>query len=131
MKKNVVQIIFVQGDNVLMGFRQNTEALNNLWAFPSGRIEQAEQPEAAAKRESLEEVGVNPTELKFLAPLPDPLLDIQHYLYIFEKWQGTVVNAEPHLCRELAWFKSDRLPKPYTPITKQVIALYQRSINSR
>jgi 8-oxo-dGTP diphosphatase len=32
-----------------------------------------------------------------------------------KKWKGKFVNAEPHLCDDLAWFALDNLPQHMAP----------------
>ena len=122
MSKNVVQIIFVSSSKVLLGFRQNTEALDNLWGFPSSRIEKDELPLQAAKREALEEVGVEVSNLIFLGELSDPKLSKKHYFYVCDKWSGEIKNAEPNLCREVFWFDIESLPENCTPITYSILS---------
>ncbi|WP_435236525.1 NUDIX domain-containing protein [Psychromonas sp. PT13] len=129
MLKNVVQIIFVSKSKVLLGFRQNTEALDQLWGFPSGRIEEGELPLQAAKREALEELAVDVNDLMFLCERPDPKLDLVHYFYICESWSGELINAEPHLCREICWFDIESLPKGCTPITYLILPKVKKYIN--
>ncbi|MGR5357699.1 NUDIX domain-containing protein [Vibrio chagasii] len=115
--KNVVQIIFVSGSKFLLGFRQNTDAFDQYWGFPSGRIEQGELPRTAAEREAREEVAVDVGNLTLFAIVSDPELPICHYFYLCHEWAGDLQNAEPHLCQELRWFDRDELPENCTPIT--------------
>ncbi|MGI9889867.1 NUDIX domain-containing protein [Vibrio chagasii] len=115
--KNVVQIIFVSGSKFLLGFRQNTEAFDQYWGFPSGRIKQGELPRTAAEREAREEVAVDVGNLALFAIVSDPELPICHYFYLCHEWAGDIQNAEPHLCQELRWFDRDELPENCTPIT--------------
>ncbi|CAH6916159.1 DNA mismatch repair protein MutT [Vibrio chagasii] len=115
--KNVVQIIFVSGSKFLLGFRQNTDAFDQYWGFPSGRIEQGELPRTAAEREAREEVAVDVGNLTLFAIVSDPELPICHYFYLCHEWAGDIQNAEPHLCQELRWFDRDELPENCTSIT--------------
>lgn len=117
LMKNVVQIIFVSGSKFLLGFRQNTDAFDQYWGFPSGRIEQGELPRTAAEREAREEVAVDVGNLTLFAIVSDPELPICHYFYLCHEWAGDIQNAEPHLCQELRWFDRDELPENCTPIT--------------
>jgi len=121
MSKSVVQIIFSSNSRILLGFRQNTTALNQLWGFPSGRVEPGEKPLQAAKREALEEVAVEVNNLMFLGKLPDPKLKIMHYFYVCKSWSGEMKNAEPNLCREVCWFDIESLPKDCTPTTYLIL----------
>ncbi|UOE84590.1 NUDIX domain-containing protein [Vibrio splendidus] len=115
--KNVVQLVFVSRNQLLLAFRQNTEAFDQYWGFPSGRIEDGESPLDAAEREALEETSVSTNELNLAAELVDPTLPIRHYFYLCFDWVGKIENAEPNLCRELRWFTLDELPEKCTPIT--------------
>ncbi len=121
MAQDVAQIIFVRNSQLLLGFRQNTEVLDQLWGFPSGRIESGELPLQGAKREALEEVSVKPNQLTFLDERSDPKLQIRHYFYVCEHWSGKIKNAEPNLCREVCWFDIESLPKECTPITYLIL----------
>jgi len=115
--KKVVQIVFVSGTQLLLSYRQNTEAFDQYWGFPSGRVEHGELPQCAAEREALEEVSVNTTTLKLIAELVDPDLPVYHYFYLCPDWVGELVNAEPKLCRELRWYDINGLPTNCTPVT--------------
>ncbi|OEF69125.1 DNA mismatch repair protein MutT [Vibrio splendidus 1F-157] len=115
--KNVVQLVFVSRNQLLLAFRQNTEAFDQYWGFPSGRIEDGESPLDAAEREALEETSVSTNELNLAAELVDPSLPIRHYFYLCFDWVDKIENAEPNLCRELRWFNLDELPEKCTPIT--------------
>lgn len=130
MIQDVAQIIFTQKSELLLGFRLNTQVLNQLWGFPSGRIEPGELPEAGAIRESKEEVSVEPLDLLFLGVIPDPEKESKHYFYICTKWKGTIKNAEPHLCREVLWFNINNLPENCTPITNNAIKQFSNEIES-
>ncbi|WP_286298721.1 NUDIX domain-containing protein [Vibrio apostichopi] len=115
--KNVVQIVFISGNQLLLGYRQNTEAFDQCWGFPSGRIEDGESPLNAAEREALEEVSVSTRELSLIAELVDSSMSIRHYFYLCFDWVGELENAESDLCRELRWFNINELPEECTPIT--------------
>lgn len=117
MDRSVVQVIFIQQVQVLLGFRQNTEALDQLWGFPAGRVEANESPLAAATRESLEEVSAQAKQLEFLIELTDPTTKMSHHFYLCTSWKGDIKNAEPHLCRDVKWFDMTDLPPNCTPMT--------------
>ena len=42
MVQSIVQIIFIRDSKILLGFRQNTDFLDQLWGIPAGRIELGE-----------------------------------------------------------------------------------------
>ncbi|MFT5809226.1 MAG: 8-oxo-dGTP diphosphatase [Moritella dasanensis] len=122
MYQDVAQIVFIKGSQVLLSFRQNTEFLDLQWSLPGGRIELGETPKVSALRESLEEVGVEPSNLIFLFQFPDPNVDCQHYVYVCDDWQGELTNAEPHLCGEVSWFDIDAVPRVCAPTIAPIMA---------
>lgn len=57
-----------RGEKVLL-VKRGTEPLKGAWSFPGGRVEWGESSSAAAKREVLEETGLQVSALSFLYPL--------------------------------------------------------------
>lgn len=54
----VVGAAIVQGDRCLVAQRGPSQSLAGKWEFPGGKIEAAESPQAALRREIFEELGV-------------------------------------------------------------------------
>ncbi|MER2533730.1 MAG: NUDIX domain-containing protein [Rhizobiaceae bacterium] len=52
-----MSVALVRGDTVLL-VRRGREPSRGLYAFPGGRVEPGETPEAAARRELMEETGL-------------------------------------------------------------------------
>lgn len=115
------QILFLSDGKVALGFRQNVEAENNLWGFPSGRVELGESFEVAAKREALEEVGVQVQSLNQLALIND-VKGNEHKFFVCNDWSGKLINAEPELCKEIRWFGYNNMPSNCTKITYAAMA---------
>jgi 8-oxo-dGTP diphosphatase len=57
-----VSVALQRGDTLLLVKRAN-EPAKDQWAFPGGRVERGEKLEAAARRELLEETGMEAGEL--------------------------------------------------------------------
>ena len=67
---SAVALIDADG-RVLLARRPEGKSMAGLWEFPGGKVEQGESVEAAARREALEEVGLEVAELK-------PLIRVRH-----------------------------------------------------
>ena len=116
MSVKISQIIFMDKNLVLLGFRQNVSTDNNLWCFPAGRLEQGENFIEAAVRESMEEVGVEPIDIKGSFEILDQQGN-QHSFFVCTHWRGELQNGEADKCREIRWFAWDALPDDCTAET--------------
>lgn len=114
-----VHIVLHKSKEILLIKRANTGFRDGEWSVPAGRLNSDETIREAAAREALEEVGVS----ILIKNLSKPL--VMHYkdgqgerLYFFfgaDKWSKEPWNVELDKCDEIAWFKSDRLPKLLIP----------------
>jgi 8-oxo-dGTP diphosphatase len=57
-RKLVVAGLLIDGERVLITQRRKDQPMPLKWEFPGGKMEAGESPEAALKRELLEEIGV-------------------------------------------------------------------------
>lgn len=62
-------VVFVKNDAVLI-VQQRKKAAMGLWSYPGGAIEDSENSEQAAVRETMEELGVEPVNPLFLKSYP-------------------------------------------------------------
>ena len=116
---SVVYCILRDGNKVLLQKRENTGFEDGNYGLPSGHLEENETAIEALVRETEEEIGViiKEEDLEFV--------HLNHYLYknnsdeddylqiifITDKWEGEIVNREPHKCTDLSWFDLDNLPE--------------------
>ncbi len=119
-------IIFRKEGKIAFLLRENTNWMNGKYGFPAGKVEPGESASNAAIREAKEEVGVHidPEELEHRLTVyrtnsvfgeDRPWVDI---IFEAKSWKGELVNAEPHVHSELAWFDPDNLPDNRTPYIK-------------
>src|SRR5215469_4434136 len=102
-----VHLILLRDQQVLLLRRANTGFADGAWSVPGGSLDDGETLVAAAAREALEETGlaIDPDDLAFAHLChhadPDGLARIGVF-FTAHRWAGQPVNAEPHLCSEVA-----------------------------
>ncbi len=110
-----VGVIVKKGKNVLLGKRKGAHGAGS-WSFPGGHLEFGETIEACARREVLEETGIEIENIKMAAFTNDIFLEEQkHYLTVYvtaDYSAGDVKVMEPEKCEEWGWFDWDALPEP-------------------
>ncbi len=115
----VACFIHKQG-KVLLGKRKGSHA-KGYWGFPGGHLEFKESVIDCAKRELIEETGLNPTSLH-LGPWVENIMENgkKHYITIFvfiDEFEGTLQLLESHKCLEWKWFDLKALPEPlFSPV---------------
>ena len=106
-------IMIVCGNSVLLLKRGNGGDYPNFWAFPGGKLEEGENPEAAAVRETFEETGfeIKEHELKpwtrTLSIAPNSIIDGVEEPEMVDFTTFTVKvsrQAVPKLCDEHTGF---------------------------
>jgi len=124
-----VYLVLRRGNEVLLHQRSHSASYQaGMYGLVAGHLDGDELATAAMAREALEEAGVtiDPAQLK--------LVHVGHRLcrdqvgqerldLFFEahKWQGEVINKEPHKCEDLSWHPIDNLPKNTIPFVKNVL----------
>jgi len=115
------------GDEVLLQLRQNTGYMDAHWAAAAaGHVERAETAYDAARREALEEIGVEPGDLAFLTSMQrtqhaDPIDERVDFFFACRSWTGEPRIVEPAKCAALEWFALDDLPDPVVPHERFVL----------
>ncbi len=127
-----VHVIMEDNGKVLLLHRHGTGYLDGNWCLPSGKVEWDEFPLQAAIREVKEEVGVTVVpkflgviEIKspqaYAANIPWNKIG---FLFYANKWEGQLVNAEPHKHNKMEFFDVNNLPHNCLTATQNGIELY-------
>ncbi|WDE06477.1 NUDIX domain-containing protein [Thalassomonas viridans] len=141
MKKEVrvgVGVIILRDNRILLGERIGSHGANT-WATPGGHLELGESVEACARREVLEETGLELGELKKLGFTNDIFnQEGKHYVTLFvvaTEAEGEAEIREPNKCKQWRWCDFDDLPEPLflplvnllkeQPDLKEVVCLNQ------
>ena len=110
-----IGILVIKDEELLLGKRQGIHG-NREWAPPGGHLEFGESIEDCARRELLEETGIQITNLKYGPFSNDIFVDEdKHYVSLFviaEYLSGSVELKEPDKCSEWKWFCKGDLPEP-------------------
>jgi 8-oxo-dGTP diphosphatase len=116
-----------RGDEVLLQLRQHTGYMDGHWAAAAaGHVERGETAYDAARREALEEIGVEPGELTFLTSMQrtqhaEPIDERIDFFLTCRSWTGDPHIVEPHKSAALVWFPLEALPDPVVPHERFVL----------
>ena len=119
----------IKDNKILMLRRFNTGYMDGMYGFVAGHLEGDESFRQAMVREAKEEAGIdiNPEDLEVVHVMhrsnmkgesDNERIDI---FLTTDKWQGEIVNKEPHKCDDLSWFDLDDIPENTIRYIKQVI----------
>ncbi|MCB0141785.1 MAG: NUDIX domain-containing protein [Caldilineaceae bacterium] len=121
LRPNIGIGVIIRRDNrVLLGKRIGTHG-DGCWQFPGGHLEYFEEIEACARREVLEETGLQLANLR-PGPFTNDLFqeENKHYVTLFilaDYVDGEAQVLEPHKCTQWSWFAWADLPSPlFLPI---------------
>jgi len=124
-----VFLLLTDADRVLLGLRSGTGYADGQWALPSGKLECGEDAISAVIRETREETGLQlpANELRLAAVVHHrPVAGIARVGLVFAvlfdvRRHGEPVNAEPHKCAKIAWFRSGQLPTNTYPYSAAAV----------
>lgn len=108
--------VYIRRDGkILLGKRRGANGAG-YWCPPGGHLEMREEWEECAKRETLEESGIEIENIRFVAATND--IDNEngtHYitLHCVADWKsGEARDVEPHKLGDWEWYMWEKLPEP-------------------
>lgn len=105
-------VLAFRDGKVLMGLRDNSAGAGE-WGFVGGHVEKGENLVDCAKREFMEETGLEIDNLRYLGVINKPSEDRHyiHFVYYADCNFGEPKLMEPNQCKEWQWFALDALPE--------------------
>ena len=110
-----IGVIVIKDNKVLVGKRKGDHG-EGTWSFPGGHLEFNEELEDCARREVLEETGIQIKNIRLGTFTNDIHKDEgRHYVTLFlvsDYDSGEPKVMEPDRCEIWGWFEWDNLPQP-------------------
>lgn len=109
------------GPEVLLQRRGEVPYMAGHWAAAAaGHVERGETSYDAARREALEELGIEVAELDFEFTMQrtqhaDAIDERVDFFFTARAWSGEPRIVEADKCAELRWCRLDALPEPMVP----------------
>jgi 8-oxo-dGTP diphosphatase len=110
-----VGVIVQRNGLVLLGQRAGAHG-SGTWALPGGHLEFGESIEECARREVLEETGIELRGINY-GPYTNDIFhkEKKHYVTLFvlaQNFNGEPTVREPTKCAQWCWFPWSELPEP-------------------
>ncbi len=107
--------VMVFKDGKVLVQKRKSALGNGEYAWPGGHLEHMESFEACAKRETMEECGIEIENVRFLRLANVTAYPPKHYVDIalIADWKsGEPQVLEPEKSENWAWYELDKLPQP-------------------
>lgn len=109
MHHEVVAALIFRSQRILLGQRSGTRAFYpGVWDVFGGHVEPGEGQPQTLVRELQEELGITPTEWKYLETISLPAGEgadpLTVHLYLVSAWNGTPANRQPEEHSAIGWF---------------------------
>jgi len=122
-----VGVLILRGSQVLLGKRLGAHG-EGYYAPPGGHIEAGESIAQTARREVVEECGLEIVNIR-LASVGTYCIGDNHYYVdvdvVCESLTGEPLNLEPDRCEGWAWNDLDAFPSPLFIVAQRIIASIQ------
>lgn len=126
-----IGVMIIKGDRVLLGKRKGSHG-DGEYAWPGGHMEYMESFEECAKRETMEETGMQIYNVRFLR-----LMNLKHYapkhyvdIGLVAEWKsGEPQILEPEKIEGWNWYDIHELPQPLFSAIPSYIEAYETGKN--
>ncbi|MCE9643566.1 MAG: NUDIX domain-containing protein [Candidatus Andersenbacteria bacterium] len=126
-----IGLFIIKDGKVLMGKRKGAHGAGE-YCGPGGHLEYMESFEECAKRETMEEVGIEIENIRFLCLSNLTKYAPKHYvdIGILADWKsGEPTVMEPDKRENWDWYDIDNLPSPLFGVEPQYIEAYKTGKN--
>ena len=110
-----IGVIIIRNGKILLGKRRNAHGAGS-WCCPGGHLEYGESFETCARREVMEETGLEIMNIRKGTFTNDRFeKEDRHYVTLFmlaDCPEGTPAVREPEKCERWDWFSKTALPRP-------------------
>ena len=121
--KLAVAVLIERDGRLLLGRRAEGAREAGRWSFPAGFVERGERVEAAAARETLEEVGLTVEIGRLLGLYSYDGEDVALAVYVAGQVSGEPVAQDD--LDQVGWFDVAHLPELAFPHDRQIIEDWQ------
>lgn len=128
-----IGVMVFKNGKILLGLRKGRFG-NGEWHFPGGHLEYMESFETCARRETLEEAGIELENIRWCYLGNINIYAPRHYVQIgmIADWKsGEPKVMEPEKCSQWKWFSLDALPSPLFQGSEIVLRAFQNGIQYR
>ena len=114
--RECVAAFVLEGKKILLGKRSAERAFYpNVWDVFGGHLEPNESREDGLRRELREELGIKPTEMRFLLTVDEPDRAANgagvYHFYLVTAYAGDPRNLQPDEHARVEWFEFDEAVK--------------------
>lgn len=121
-------LILCKDNKILLSRRYNTGYEDGMYSLVAGHVDSKETFTQCIIREAKEEAGivlkaedVSIAHIMHRNCCADEEYERVDVFFRTEKWEGEIVNREPHKCDDLSWFDLDNLPETLLPYVRKAI----------